>query len=84
MPFFYIRNVIELFKQKHQHEWKKKSKTNLDEVAKKKWDSLSSSQKKEYIEELKRINEEYLDTFGRFLQVSYSAVYAHLFNFCDW
>lgn len=64
------RNVIELFKLKHQHEWKKNSKISEDEQARKKWALLPNSKKNEYIEELKKINEEYLDTFGRFLQVS--------------
>lgn len=37
--------------------------------ATKKWEKLSDNQKKAYVRELKEINEEYIDNFGKFLQV---------------
>ncbi len=58
-----------MYRQQNQHLWKK-SKADSIIQAKKKWEKLTEEQKKPYMQDLKKINEEYIENFGRFLQVS--------------
>ena len=70
LPFCY-RNVVDYYKIRNQNDWKKKSaKANLDDMAKKKWRTLPKTMKSEYVEELKKLNDKYLDDYAKFLQVS--------------
>lgn len=60
--------MIEFFRIKNEGKWKK-NKADALIYAKKKWEKLSKAEKKQYIQELRKINDEYIENYGKFLQV---------------
>lgn len=76
----FFSDVIELLRIKKEHSWKRKSKEDPVAFATKKWEKLSDNQKKSLIQELKEINEEYIDNFGKFLQVRFIHIVLDIFH----